>query len=216
MPDFAVTLDALRKPLTLEAKRGCPDTAIVGRSLEIYVADWVRRYQPSDGPAFSLFARLRASFVGYRKAPSPQRRDMVAAALALLDEIARVAGSPEPARAPASKSSRAIPPASRRRASGGGGEPLDPRSLDLPLSSRGRRPLWAERAERLGLRTNRDLLWHLPRDHTPIVPLARAQDGQRAAFLVTAGRREVTPRRVPKTRWTAPALAGHRPKPARP
>ena len=189
MPDFAATLDALRKPLALEARRGCQDTAIAGRSLEVYVADWVRRYQPSDGPAFSLFARLRASFVGYRKAPPPQRRDMVAAALALLDEIARLAGSPEPTRSSKPSATR------RARATGGDRESLDAAALDLPLSSRGRRPLWAERAERLGLRTNRDLLWHLPRDHTPIVPLARAQDGQRAAFLVTAGRREVTPRR---------------------
>ena len=51
-------------------------------------------------------------------------------------------------------------------------------------------PAWAQRLANLGLHTNRDLLYHVPRDYLPLRRLGEVADGERAAVLVQAGARE--------------------------
>jgi ATP-dependent DNA helicase RecG len=200
MHDIEPIVRELAGPLHAEVRKGCPDATIIGKSLADYVRSWAQR------AAAVLPAEQRGScgeigrlLADYPRLAPDARQEKVKAALRVLDQLSarrrpattEPAGAAAPARSrsrrrPAStKAGQARPPARRPP------EPREMPVLQRPVTGRsGAVPAWAKRLGKLGITTNRDLLYHFPRDYVPLRRIADLSDGERAAILVTAGPRE--------------------------
>jgi len=117
-------------------------------------------------------------------------------------------GTKEPGQAERGNGSPPHPPLSAEgegirepRQAGGGGSPAPPGAqavlaeLDHEFQPPGR-GAWAQKLTRLGLRTNRDLLTHFPRQWAPVKYLRQLQDGERALVRVRAVDRVVNQVRI--------------------
>lgn len=187
MTPLAAIIRELAGPLRVEVRKGCPDGAVLGMSIGEYARTWAERAKEiastTGGRArCTKIARLLAA---YGRSGTDTRRKRVEQALALLAEL-----EAEPA--PSGEKSGA-----HRRAEGGGGRRARGRrspgaaALDQPLASgRSKRPAWVVRLAKLGIETNRDLLYHFPRDYIPLRRIADLRDGERAAVVAIAGLRE--------------------------
>ena len=187
MSEFRDIVQSLAGPLALEAKRGYPDTAVIGQSIADYARGWAERAvnaAPSDAVR-ERCQQIRWELALYSRADAPDREASVRKALRLLGQLDREPTSAEPV-APS-------PPAPRRRRGRAvsSSPEVDADSLDAPLSA-GRKPTppWVRRLAKLGIETNRDLLYHFPRDYLPVRRVADLQDGERAAVVVEAVARE--------------------------
>ena len=179
--ELAQIARSLAGPLALEAARGCPDTAVIGISIAEYARRWAERAAaaaPSEVHR-ACCLRLGELLAAYPQSGPEHRRRLIAQALALLDQYQ--GKMPLEEAHPPTRSPR--PPASLPAAA----------DLDAPLGGGGRAaPTWAKRLAKLGLETNRDLLYHLPRDYLPVRRIADLVDGERAAVAVEVVAREAS------------------------
>jgi ATP-dependent DNA helicase RecG len=187
MDELAQIIDRLIKPLRAEAKRGFRNDIIRGSDLGAYVGEWTAKSErAADGKAIAQgLARVRELFADYSALDPEVRRGRVEEALALLQEVpssaasaARpVAEAPKPARAP--RASAQAPP--------------DLSALDAPIEpGRSTRDRWRTHLPKLGILTERDLLYHVPRHHVRVRRIAELEDGERACFAAQVVERTVT------------------------
>ena len=207
MDDFRQIVRSLQGPLEVEARNGYPDTAVIGASIAGYARAWAERAGAAadrDGLR-ARCAQIRDLLADYARSDPEGRRSRADGALKLLAELP-AASQPEPAaKAPRGRVKRASrrPPAADatlrstplRRADSPPGirgcstseKPL----LDQPLMGGGKSHLpWVRRLAKLGIQTNRDLLYHFPRDYVPLRRISELTDGERAAIIVEAVARE--------------------------
>lgn len=188
MDELARIIDTLIKPLRAEAKRGCRNDAITGGDLGAYVAEWTAKGErAADGKAAAQgLARVRELFADYSALDPEARRGRVEEAVALLQEV-RPAAAPA-ARPPAEAQKPAR--AARARAEA----PLDLAALDTPIKpGRATRDRWQRHLPKLGILTERDLLYHVPRYHVPVRRIGDLEDGERACFTARVVERTVAP-----------------------
>jgi len=193
MTDLAAIVRELTGPLKLEAQKGYSDDTVLGMSIGEYAGEWAERARGrfTSAAARRQCAKVAKLLADYRQSPAGARRERAAEALELLADLEvespRRGGKPVPPRrktkAPRQRNSR-----SRRRS--------DAASLDDPVASgRNKRPGWLKRLAKLGIETNRDLLYHFPRDYVPLKRIDDLRDGERAAIIGQAGLREERPAR---------------------
>ncbi|HEY3323745.1 MAG TPA: ATP-dependent DNA helicase RecG [Planctomycetota bacterium] len=182
----------LRKPLELELARGCPDTAIVGRSIGEYTRLWAERLRDAREEDTRLALSLARGLRDYATMPVSERRRRVVAAIDLLRHQEEGQHAPLPKKAPAPR--KPAPAATpRRKAVKEDATPLPTGAelLDTALEELAPRANWPKSlASKLGIYTARDLLYHIPRDWVEIQPIADLLDGARAAIVGTVVRRE--------------------------
>ena len=156
----------LRRPLQLELRSGCLDTAIVGG-----VEALIRRLPP---PLRSLAGRLD----GYAELTPEERRGRLEAVLAELASEESGDGEPQPAPGP-----RPAPAVDVGSGTEARGTRLGPDDLDAALSERlvdvGRQA--PKKLAEVGVGTYRDLLYHLPRryeDRRALPAFTALRDGE--------------------------------------
>jgi ATP-dependent DNA helicase RecG len=187
MSDIAGIVRVLAGPLQAELRKGCRDATIIGSSLASYATSWVERAAtilPEDQrAACRQVARLLEGYAGL--APAARRTKVKAA----LDLLGRLAGRPGAGNADGDATAGPRRPRRPARPVRPTARP-EPTVLDQPIGARsGATPAWAKRLAKLGIATNRDLLFHFPRDYLTLRKIAELEDGERAAVLVTAGAR---------------------------
>jgi len=186
--DLATVLRLLAGPLELEARKGYRDAAVIGQSISDYARAWAERASDLlDREADRrCCAAIREALAGYGRCSPEERRRRAAEALRLLQQLGGDVGDAERAQPAADESPVKRP---------GTGSSASPRAaaegLDAPVGG-DRRPIpsWAKRLAKLGIATNRDLLYHFPRDYVPLRRIADLVDGERAAVIAEAGARE--------------------------
>ncbi len=157
-----------------------------------------------EAPALRSVRELRQLLSEYGGLGPEAREQKVKAARRLLAELLRVrpAGGGSPVAQARPELAEWVPrPATPPRE--GAVRPRPPKKkpavapqavvdlLDQPVAGeRKPTPAWTQRLANLGLLTNRDLLYHVPRDYLPLRRLGEVADGERAAVLVEAGARE--------------------------
>ncbi len=187
---------ALTGPLKLEAKKGYPDTAVIGRSIEEYAREWAGRAVGVLGTneGKQRCEAAASALAGYKKCRAAGRRARAEKALKLLEGLDGKQQHPRAATSGDGKAHAAVKTpkgrAGRRpRDQGLVEEEAAPDVLDLPLGGE-KPPAWAAKLRALGIETNRDLLHHFPRDYVPIRLVDELTDGERAAVAVEAIARE--------------------------
>ena len=166
---------ALSGPLEVEAREGYRDAAVIGQGIGEYARKWAER---AKKVVRSEADRARCGEIaeclgGYGGGGVDERRRMARKAKALLGALG---------------SAQAKAAARPRKRPAAGAE-----SAGLEESfARGRtaRLAWAKRLAKLGIETNRDLLYHFPRDYVTLKRVAELEEGERAAVVVTTGPRE--------------------------
>jgi len=182
MPNLQAIIRELAGPLRAEGRTGYRDTTIIGTSLGDYARAWAERAASELGDApRSVCARVGTALAEYGRCDPEERRKLATGALQALEELSAGAASgpqeatetPTPANARAPRKKEEAPA---------------PDLLDQPVAvtARGR----AARLAKLGIETNRDLLYHLPRDYVPVKQVDELVDGERAAVVVRALGRE--------------------------
>ena len=174
MSDLNDLIQMLAGPLRLESRKSYADTAVLGTSIGVYARQWARRAQRvvTDPARKAICRKIRDTLSDYASSDAQGRRRRAEEALRLLSDLAPGKGGAAP------------PPGREKPAS----EDFD---LDAPLAA-GRRAgaAWVKRLAKVGIETNRDLLYHLPRQHLPVRRLADLVDGERAAVVAETGLRE--------------------------
>ncbi|UCH33358.1 MAG: ATP-dependent DNA helicase RecG [Armatimonadota bacterium] len=199
-------IERLEKPLRLEAKQRYANRAVTN-GIAAYVGEWARKgeHVGQTRDVREQFSAVRRRLARYDQADAAEREQMVAAALAALENIARPEAGPASAtsgrteaRSPSAGSRAqapqraAAPPAAQRAA------PRRPRAdwreLDGPYehTGKGKRPQWLDRLPNLGIETKRDLLLHFPRDYVAYKNIADVRDGERVCLRVTTVQRDVS------------------------
>ena len=191
--DLSGLIRSLAGPLELEAKRGYPDAAVIGRSIGAYARDWAARAVEC---ATSDEARQRLREVGrllegYGKCDADGRRQRVEQAVQVLGELGGARPRRQAGEGAGAKAGRRQAPALQERGLRRAAQATQADLLDRPLGGeRKTPPAWAKRLAALGIGTNRDLLYHFPRDYVPFRQLGDLVDGERAAVAVQAVARE--------------------------
>lgn len=165
---------ALAGPLEAEARNGYRDQAVIGQSIAEYARAWgerARRAAAGDG-AQALCQRITQTLQDYGRCRAEGRRERAEEAQRLLERLAETPGGP-------SREAPERPPDPH-------GAGLDQRLSEGPF----RRFAWVKRLGKLGIITNRDLLYHFPRDYAPLRRIRELRDGEHAAVAVAAGARE--------------------------
>jgi ATP-dependent DNA helicase RecG len=149
------SVEKLSKPLRLELKKGCTDTAASG-GMSSYVRAWMEAHEPGQDLRESLEAFAR----GYPKADLASRKEAITTLLALLEEpgIARAEAGPLHA-------------------------PHDSSAPVSGLAGIGVKRASALR--QLGIESIEDLLYHFPRDwqdRSHLIPIAAAKIGEHATL----------------------------------
>ena len=176
-PNQSSKLDAFKNILRLESQRGYADMAVSG-GLDGFLAQW-RKEMEGTGDRQTLRHLAKIVSLAYQQAQShggrsrrgygrltPAQRGVWARYIleSLETEPVAEAETPEPTSAGAKPAAGAPPPARGRR-------PTPPGlSLESPATVvQGVGPGIAAKLETLGVTTVRDLLYHVPRRHVPIV-----------------------------------------------
>jgi len=211
MSDLKTIVRALAGPLEAEAQTGYGDAAIIGQGIGQYSRAWAERawrVMESEEQRKQCL-RVRELLGDYGGLAPPQRERCVEAALGLLSQLAgerrraprrpskreqSLAASPPEGHTPESARRAATRPRAKPRSGSHDCEAKSEESfLDQPVRGPGRpSAAWRKRLANLGIRTNRDLLYHFPRDYAPLHRVADLADGQRAAAVVKAKAREAT------------------------
>lgn len=186
----------LRKPLELEVARGCPDTAIAGASIGVYARLWAQRLQAGSEDDARMAQSLARGLRDYAGMAVAERRRRAVAAIDLLRRREEASLPPSAARRKAEPVLKMASSRSRVRATPPRETPPDDlpvghELLEMPLSLLAPRARWPHLlAQRLGLESVRDLLYHIPRDWIDIRPIAALADGERAGLVGTVTRRQ--------------------------
>ncbi|MFB3880199.1 MAG: ATP-dependent DNA helicase RecG [Armatimonadota bacterium] len=192
MTDLRALLRSLAGPLELEARKGYPDAAVMGQSIGEYARGWARRAVEALGDSDGrTIAEIANALEGYDGCDADGRRKRVEQARELLAKLGAdgvpAAGEPSGTKAGSAPRVRQRPPAPRPTRARAKEVPF----LDQPFAEgRLANASWPKRLAQLGIRTKRDLLYHVPRDYAPVRKVAELVDGERAVVVVTAGVRE--------------------------
>ncbi len=195
----------LEGPLELEERKGYPDTAVIGRSIGEYARGWAEKAAAAcEETHRRTLARIAKVLGDYHDCDAEGRRKRIELARALLAELGtgraasaashrsnrtETSRAPAPGKpSPATRTSAARRPNERRQAHTSVREtPF----LDQPFAEgRLRNSAWVKRLALVGIETKRDLLYHFPRDYSPLKRIADLVDGERAAVIATTGARE--------------------------
>ncbi len=200
---FDTVIQELVGPLKAEARGAYRDSTIIGRSIAEYARGWAARAQAA-GLSEPCCAAVVAALADYRQ-DATNRPRMVREALRLLEGAAVEGAVPKQKRdaktASEGRRNAGVPRAAAKKSGGGGdGSPCPtngnggrrdagaPTLLDQPavLPGRGKEGLLGK----LGIETNRELLYHLPREYVPVKRIDELENGERAAVVVRALTRE--------------------------
>jgi ATP-dependent DNA helicase RecG len=185
--DLKEIVRALAGPLQAEARKGYRDTAVIGVSIAEYARRWAERALAlvETEAGRKRCRKIRETLADYARSDAEQRKPRVEGALGLLAQLdgsraRRTAGGPFAFAQGRLRNGRPTEPA-------GMGMP----ALQQPLAA-GRKspPQWVKRLAKLGIETNRDLLYHFPRDYLPLRRIADLVDAERAAVVAEAVTRE--------------------------
>ncbi len=180
---------SLAGPLGVEERKGYTDAAVLGMSLGEYAHRWAERATKAVGTeaARERCRKIGEALADYGQCDADERRRRITEALQLLREIdPRL---PASLRTPRSRAKRKE--GRRRKARTDEGRQGAGLCLDGPLAAgRLKRLAWVARLGKLGIETNRGLLYHFPRDYVPLRRIADLRDGERAAIAAEAGNRE--------------------------
>jgi ATP-dependent DNA helicase RecG len=186
-------VEQLTGPLKAEARAGYRDSAVLGQSIAQYARAWAKRAKealptPAARRQGAAVSRLLA---GYETLSPEQREERVTTALKRLETLVEGECHHPKRRDTGASRSRPARQAGRRSSSAGPPDVPEHAFMDRPLTFPDRvAGKWMGKLEALGIASNRDLLYHLPRDYVPLRRLAELRDGERAAVLVVAGERE--------------------------
>lgn len=203
MPDLGDIIRELAGPLRAEGRTGYRDTTIIGASIGEYARGWAGRARQAG---LSEEQRARCGEISlllseYRELSRAAREKRVAHALRLLGELSKKAGGDGGG---GQRPAYGRLPRESGRAGSGGHAPasaaasadaipaLQPQAdlLDQPISAGKGRSTLAQRLAKLGLETNRDVLYHFPREYVPLKAVNDLVDGERAAVIVEVLSRE--------------------------
>jgi ATP-dependent DNA helicase RecG len=190
---LASPLEGLRKILALERQKKFTDAAVVG-GLDSYL---LRFMQDNDVSTSHPVSRVLQALPpgGYRTLHPIQRRRVIDKLLAAAENGGTVSAKPPLPRARPAPPPKVVqfperkPPPRKRVAA----EPSAERgrvlgTLDSPIGVMGLRRPDEERFRRLGIRTVRDLLFHLPsryHDYSEIRPIAELHFGEEQTVIGT-------------------------------
>jgi len=170
-------------------------------SIGAYAREWARRAQEAlEEEARGCCDEICGVLADYGTCDARGRAERAAEALRLLrslDGSTAEGGGEEAISTPGAPEHQAdAPPRGRGSHRGRRQAPAQPAAvetdlLDTPVGGQRKSPpAWATRVAKLGIETNRDLLYYFPRDYVPLKTLSDLVDGERAAVLVEAVTRE--------------------------
>jgi len=211
MEPLKETIRALAGPLEVEVRGRYGDTAVIGQSIGEYARAWEQRARKAvrSRAARELLGKICETLADYAGCDAKGRQERVEEARRLLEELGREGGGAGRDRQAAGTQRRGRP--TKTSKAGGHGnarhtgqereaagtaasaerEGSSSTSLEERLrEGRFKRTTWVRKLGKLGIETNRDLLYHFPRDYVPLRPIADLQDGERAAIIGEAGGRE--------------------------
>ncbi|MES2202635.1 MAG: ATP-dependent DNA helicase RecG [candidate division FCPU426 bacterium] len=154
--------DALVKPLKLELKKGCADTATAG-SMAGYLRQWLANY-PGSGP---VVAKVGALASAYPSLGTAARKEAITGILALFEGTAPAAKAPVLAASVAPAVKRQVTPMA-----------IGPDTPVARLAGIGARR--ANAFKQLGVANIEDLLYHFPRvwqDRSNLIDIIAAKPG---------------------------------------
>ncbi|MHB9026222.1 MAG: ATP-dependent DNA helicase RecG [Armatimonadota bacterium] len=192
LPPMTGFWQQLRKPLELELTRGCPDTAIVGKSIGEYTRLWAERLRDGREEETRLALSLARGLRDYATMPVAERRRRVIAAIDMLrrQEEGQRVQIPKNKPAPRKRAATAAPRRNKAKDEVTA-LPTGAELLATALEELAPRAAWPKLlANKLGIYTARDLLYHIPRDWIDIQLIADLLDGSRAAIVATVVSRE--------------------------
>ena len=205
MPDVNDIIRELAGPLRVEGRTGYRDTTIIGSSIGDYARAWAGRAREA-GLSEEQRARcgeISVLLADYRKMSAAARKPRVAQALRLLGEMGNGADvdrrggqrSACPGQGDRTAGAQQCAPTSRVTRTRKAKEPDPPPSvetdlLDQPVPAGQGRSTLAQRLAKLGIETNRELLYHFPREYVPLKNINDLVDGERAAVVARAMTRE--------------------------
>jgi ATP-dependent DNA helicase RecG len=187
-------IERLAGPLRAEGRRGYSDTTITGTGgISQYARAWAEQAQaaPVTESQRRLCTRIGNLLAGYSQAEAGARQKLAQQAERLLGQLANAEAVPEPPPPPPAAAAAPKKAPARKRAARPAAEAAPTSVLEEPVGSGARRrPAWAQRLAKIGIETNRDLLYHFPRSYVPVKKISDLVDGERAGVVVSAGRRE--------------------------
>jgi len=205
VPDVNDIIRELAGPLRVEGRTGYRDTTIIGSSIGDYARAWAGRAREA-GLSEEQRARcgeISVLLADYRKMSAAARKPRVAQALRLLGEMGNGADvdrrggqrSACPAQGDRTAGAQQCAPTGRTSRTRKAKEPDPPPSvetdlLDQPVPAGQGRSILTQRLAKLGIETNRELLYHFPREYVPLKNINDLVDGERAAVVARAITRE--------------------------
>jgi ATP-dependent DNA helicase RecG len=160
---LALNIESLRKILELEREKGYTDSAVIG-GLDRFLHRWSGQAIESitNPRLLAQFRRLRLDASKYASMTQPHRQHWMDEILAFLPELGEVPAERVEVKPPKSVS----PPAPRKRPAPAKAQKIVGGSLDSSITSlKGVSAAMAEKFNRLGVKTIRDLLYFFPHRH---------------------------------------------------
>ncbi len=199
MGELKELIKTLLGPLEVEAKRGYRDNAIIGQSLGEYAQGWAERAKAQSSDNRAAITKIVKALADYRDCRIEERKQRVTVARGVLEGLGGGRGGAQTVKRQETRKSReACPPSTEHsrltteRHGGGCGHARPTLDLQLSLSERFSRAGWPKKLAGLGIETVRDLLYHFPRDYTPVCRINELADGDKAAVVAEVVSRQVT------------------------